>query len=81
MAAIAYYILQQAIIWQEGRESVLKRAVGRDLKGKLSPLFYVLGIAASFWSAPVSAAIYVAVAAIWLVPDRRIERQLTEPAA
>ena len=78
MAAIAYWILQQTIIHEHGRESVLRRAVGRDLKGKLSPLFYVAGIAAAFWQPVISAIIYVAVALVWLVPDRRIERVLRE---
>jgi uncharacterized membrane protein len=78
MAAIAYWILQQTIIRQEGSESVLKRAVGRDLKGKLSPVFYIAGICVSFWHPVVSAAIYAAVALMWLVPDRRIERVLAD---
>jgi uncharacterized membrane protein len=81
MAAIAYWVLQQIIIASQGRESVLKAAVGSDWKGKLSPILYVIAIAAAFWSPWVSAAIYVLVALIWLVPDRRIQRALeSQPA-
>jgi uncharacterized membrane protein len=76
MAAVAYWILQQAIIARHGRESLLARAVGRDLKGKLSPLFYVIAISAAFFATWVSQALFVLVAALWLVPDRRIERVL-----
>jgi uncharacterized membrane protein len=76
MAAIAYYILQQLIIASQGPDSILKRAVGGDWKGKLSPVLYVFGIAASFWSQWIAQGIYVLVALIWLVPDRRIENVL-----
>ncbi len=78
MAALAYWILQQTIIRQDGTNSVLQRAVGSDLKGKLSPLFYLTGIGVSFWQPLISAVLYVAVALVWLVPDRRIERVLAE---
>jgi uncharacterized membrane protein len=76
MAAIAYVILQKAIIATEGSESVLKKAVGRDWKGKLSPVFYIIAIIVSPWAPWLSQALYVAVALIWLVPDRRIEHAL-----
>ena len=76
MAACAYWILEQAIIASEGPASVLKNAVGRDWKGKLSPILYVIGIATTFWSTWLAQAAYVSVALIWLVPDRRIERAL-----
>ncbi len=76
MAAAAYWILQQVIIASQGTASLLKRAVGSDWKGKLSPLLYLLGIAAAFWSPRVSQALYLFVAALWLVPDRRIENIL-----
>ena len=81
-AAIAYWTLQQCILRREGRTSLLARAVGRDLKGKLSPVGYALGIAAAFWRPWISAALYVTVALIWLIPDARIERELAreEPA-
>ena len=75
-AAIAYMILQQAIIRSQGRDSVLHTAVGSDWKGKLSPLCYVIGIASTFVLPWVAQALYVAVALLWLVPDRRIERTL-----
>lgn len=76
MAAIAYYILEQAIIHAQGPESLLRKAIGRDWKGKLSPVFYIAAIAASRFSPWFAEAIYVAVALIWLIPDRRIERVL-----
>ena len=76
-AAIAYWILQQCILRREGRGSVLAHAVGSDLKGKLSPVGYAIGIAAAFWHAWISAALYSAVALIWLIPDSRIERELS----
>jgi uncharacterized membrane protein len=76
MAAVAYWILQQAIIARHGRESLLAKAVGRDLKGKLSPVLYVIVIFAAFFVPWVAGALYVLVAALWLVPDRRIERAL-----
>ena len=76
MAGVAYYTLQNCIIAVEGPDSVLARAIGSDWKGKASPLLYCLGIAASFWLPWVSGAIYVAVALMWLVPDKRIERLL-----
>jgi hypothetical protein len=76
MAAIAYWILQRAIIAAQGPGSILKRAVGRDWKGQLSPTLYVAGVAASFWSPRLSQGIYALVAILWLVPDRRIETAL-----
>jgi uncharacterized membrane protein len=76
MAAIAYWLLQQLIIASQGRDSVLRKAVGRDWKGKLSPLLYVVAIPLAFWSQWLAIAIYVLVALLWLVPDRRIEHML-----
>jgi uncharacterized membrane protein len=76
MAAIAYYILQQLIIAAQGPGSVLKKAVRRDWKGKLSPIAYLIAIPMAFASQWVSLALYVFVALIWLVPDRRIEHVL-----
>ncbi|WP_448626209.1 TMEM175 family protein [Geodermatophilus sp. URMC 64] len=73
-AALAYYLLQTVIIRDQGPASVVARAVGRDLKGKLSPLVYAVGIALSFVAPWLSVAIYAAVALAWLVPDRRLER-------
>jgi uncharacterized membrane protein len=80
MAACAYWILQQAIIAGEGPSSRLKTAVGRDWKGKLSPLLYLTAIVATFWAPDLSMAIYVIVALMWLVPDRRIENELRRHA-
>jgi uncharacterized membrane protein len=76
MAAIAYWILQQRIIASQGPDSILKQAVGRDWKGKLSPLLYAIAIAMAAWSQWISIALYVLVALMWLVPDRRVERAL-----
>ena len=78
MAAIAYYILQSVILAQRGCDSKLAAAIGRDFKGKLSPALYALAIAAAFLYPWISCAIYVLVALIWLVPDRRIARVLDE---
>ena len=76
-SAIAYTILQAAIIRLQGPESPLKAAVGDDLKGKLSAGLYVAAIPLAFVHQWISDAIYVLVAVIWLVPDPRIERHLT----
>ena len=76
MAAIAYYVLQNLIIASQGEDSLLRRAVGGDWKGKLSPALYLLAIGTAFVSQWLSLAIYAAVAVIWFVPDRRIERVL-----
>ena len=75
-AAIAYWILQQTIIAAQGSESPLKVAIGNDWKGKLSPVLYLLGMASTLYWPWVAQALYVAVALLWLVPDRRIERAL-----
>jgi len=77
MAAIAYWILQQLIIASQGPGSLLKKAVGGDWKGKLSPALYLIGIAAAFWSHWISQGIYLLVAVLWFVPDRRIEGVLS----
>jgi uncharacterized membrane protein len=75
MPSIAYYFLQSLLIRGEGRDnSELARALGRDLKGKLSPFLYVTGIALAFFAPFVAEAIYALVALIWLIPDPRIER-------
>ena len=78
MAAIAYLILQQFIIASQGTDSLLKKAVGSDFKGKLSSLLYLIAIVLSFWSQWASQGLYILVALIWLVPDRRIEKALLE---
>jgi uncharacterized membrane protein len=74
MAAIAYWLLQGALIRHDGNESLLAVAVGTDFKGKLSPLFYLAAIPLAFVSRWLAGALYIAVALLWLVPDRRIER-------
>jgi len=76
MAGAAYSLLQRSIVALHGRESVLAQAVGRDLKGKLSLVLYAAAIGCAFFSPRASAALYVVVAVLWLVPDRRIERTL-----
>jgi len=78
MSAIAYYILQLMIIASQGADSLLKKAVGGDWKGKISPLLYLAAIPIAFWSQWIALGIYVVVAAIWLVPDRRIEQVLAD---
>lgn len=75
-AAIAYFILQNLIIKSHGDNSILKKALGKDLKGKISPVLYVLGILSSFMSVWISGILYVLVAIMWLIPDRRIEKAL-----
>jgi len=74
LAGIAYVVLQRVIIVSEGPESALAAAVGGDMKGKLSLLFYAVAIPLAFVSPWVAGAFYVAVAIMWLIPDRRIER-------
>jgi uncharacterized membrane protein len=76
MAAMAYWTLQQVIIASQGPDSLLKRAVGGDWKGKMSPVAYAIAIPLAFWSPWISLGLYVLVALIWLVPDRRIEHVL-----
>ena len=76
MAAIAYYLLQQAIIRAQGQDSILKKAIGRDWKGKLSPVLYIVAIVATLRSSWIAQAILVIAALIWLIPDRRIEKRL-----
>ncbi len=74
MAAISYYILQNAIIRKEGRHAMLAAAIGPDWKGKTSPVLYFAAIPLAFVSPWISNALFILVALIWLVPDRRIER-------
>jgi uncharacterized membrane protein len=81
MAAIAYFILQYTIIASQGPNSLLKRAIGNDWKGKLSPPVYAVAIPIAFWHSWISMILYVIIALIWLVPDRRIERALRNEEA
>ena len=78
MPAIAYYLLQTAIVRVNGADSSLAQALGADLKGKISPVIYIAGIALAFVNPWFSIALYVLVALIWLIPDRRIERAIAE---
>jgi uncharacterized membrane protein len=73
LAAIAYFILQTAIVAEEGPDSRLAVALGRDLKGKASPVIYIAGISFAFVNRWLALGLYVLVALMWLVPDRRIE--------
>lgn len=73
MAAIAYFILQRNILKIQGKDSALSRALGKDLKGKASPIIYIVAIISSFYSPWMAGALYVLVALIWLIPDKRIE--------
>src|SRR4051794_15569794 len=76
MAAIAYNLLQQAIIRAQGHDSILKEAVGRDWKGKISPLLYLVSVVVALRSPRIAGALLVAVALLWFIPDRRIEKRL-----
>ena len=76
MAAVAWAIMQAVIFRKQGEHSVLREALGRDLKSKLSPVIYLAGIGLAFVWAPAAAAAYVAVALMWLIPDRRVERHI-----
>lgn len=78
MCAIAYWLLQKAIIYRQGNESLLLKAIGSDLKGKLSPLLYLGAIPLAFVSPWISGSIYVFIALMWLIPDKRIERRIKE---
>jgi uncharacterized membrane protein len=75
-AALAYFALERAIMRDQGDGSLVAAAVGRDLKGKLSPVSYLAAIGLSFVSPWLAMAVYTAIAAVWLVPDRRIERTI-----
>ena len=78
MPAIAYFLLEKSIIHRQGAHSVLAQAVGKDIKGKISPVLYLSGIVLAFYQPWASIALYILVAIMWLVPDRRIERALRE---
>ena len=76
MASLAYWILQTTVVRQQGSHALLAKAIGRDRKGKISPILYAIAIASAFFSVLLSQLLYLLVALIWLVPDRRIERTL-----
>jgi uncharacterized membrane protein len=77
-AAIAYFILTRTLLVLHGRQSLLAKALGRDVKGKISLLLYFASIPAAFASSWISCGLFVLVAAIWFIPDRRIERTLSQ---
>jgi uncharacterized membrane protein len=81
MAGVAYLILQRLIIRSQGPDSIVKKAVGNDWKGKLSAVLYALAILFAFWWDWISLTIYVVVALLWLIPDRRIEHVLRSGAS
>ena len=80
MAAIAYLLLQQTIIRAQGHDSILKKAIGRDWKGKLSPALYIVAIVATLRSTWIAQGIFVIAALLWLIPDPRIKRALQRNA-
>ena len=75
-AAVAYWILQRSIVAADGENSRLQHALGKDWKGKLSPLLYISGVVLSFVNAHLAQLLYAAAALLWLIPDQRIEREL-----
>lgn len=78
LAAVAYYILQRLIVTASGWQSKLAAVIGKDWKGKLSPVLYTAGIIVSFFQPWTAGAIYIFVALMWLIPDRRLERLVRE---
>ena len=78
MAGLAYFLLQYTIIREQGSGSFLAEAIGSDFKGKISPAFYIAGIAVARFYPWISASLYVAAALMWLVPDRRIEKKIIQ---
>ena len=78
MPGVAYYLLQKAITHRHGQQSVLAKALGHDFKGKVSLIAYATGVGFAFLSPWISVALYLLVAVMWLVPDRRIEKALRE---
>jgi uncharacterized membrane protein len=77
-AAIAYFVLQFLIIKSHGKDSILSKALGKDIKGKASPILYVIGIVSAFFNVWISGFMFVFVAIMWLIPDKRIENKLKE---
>ena len=78
MNAIAYYILQRLILIDHGKDSTLSKAIGNDFKGKISLILYLLAVLLTKYSVEISGSIYILVALIWLIPDKRIERTFNE---
>ena len=78
MSAVAYYILTLTLLSEHGKDSAIAAALGRDFKGKISIVFYIAGIAIAAWQPVIATLVYVFVALMWLVPDRRMERAVRE---
>ncbi|MCB0459343.1 MAG: DUF1211 domain-containing protein [Flavobacteriaceae bacterium] len=78
MSAVAYYILQLQIIKTNGEDTILSEAVGKDIKGKISPILYIIGIAFTWINTWVSGILFTLVAFMWLIPDKRIEKYTKE---
>jgi uncharacterized membrane protein len=76
LPAFAYVILQTALVREHGKDSLLARSLGNDLKGNLSPVAYLIGIAVAFVNPHIAQAIFTGVALVWLAPDRRIEKRV-----
>lgn len=76
LAGVAYFILQYLIIKSHGSDSILAKAIGKDLKGKASPILYIIGIVSTFFNIWISGAVFILVAILWLIPDSRIEKVL-----
>jgi uncharacterized membrane protein len=76
MSAIAYYILKTQILLTHGKDSLLSKALGKDLKGKISPILYLIAVASTFINQWIAGSIYIIVALMWLIPDKRIERTI-----
>jgi uncharacterized membrane protein len=81
LAAVAYFILQRAIIDENGVDSTLAKALGNDTKGKASPVIYTVAIAASFFDRWIALGLYIVVALIWFIPDRRVETEIAHADA
>ena len=73
MAGIAYWILLRLIIKSHGKDSILAKALGKDIKGNISPILYIIGILFAFYNVWISGTVFILVAVMWLIPDRRIE--------
>jgi uncharacterized membrane protein len=81
LSAIAYYILQSRILAYEASDTPLRQAIGADMKGKISPMLYIVGIVLAHWAPWAAGVLYALVACMWLVPDRRIEAALEQKEA
>jgi uncharacterized membrane protein len=77
MSGVAYYLLSRTLVWRHGEDSALARALGQDFKGRMSLLIYLLAIGLTLVNRWISLSLYIGVAAMWLVPDRRMERAIT----